>query len=155
MELISQRKYRCPKYTIGKMYTDKGEYICDVLEDCDRGLSASMPLNKLRRLKQYGVTAIPVGRYKVDMNTVSSKFKYRPWARKYNGIVPRLLGVPCFSGVLIHVGNRAEDSLGCLLVGENKVKGQVVNSTATFYKLMDNYLIPTFLRGEEIWITIE
>ena len=99
--------------------------------------------------------AIPCGKYKIDMNTVSTRFRSRTWAKKYNGIVPRLIGVPCFGGVLIHVGNTEKESLGCPLVGENKVQGQVINSTVNFYKLMDNYLIPARQRGEEIWITIQ
>lgn len=153
MKLELKRRYKGEEYTIGSLLVD-GKYFCDVIEDADRGLSSDMPLNKLKRMKQYGITAIPYGKYKIDMNTVSSKFGSRTWARKYNGIVPRLLAVPCFSGVLIHVGNSERDSLGCLICGENKVKGQVINSTATFYKLMDNYLIPARQRGEEIWIEI-
>ena len=154
MELLLHRKWKKEKYTIGDLYID-GIFFSNTIEDKDRGLSSDMPSNKINRIKVWGETAIPTGRYRIDMNTVSSKFGSRTWARKYNGVVPRLLGVPCFSGVLIHVGNRAEDSLGCLLVGENKVKGQVINSTATFYNLMDNYLVPASRRGEEIWITIE
>ena len=154
MELELRRRYKGEKYTIGSLYID-GKYFCDTIEDKDRELDASMPVNKLKRMKVYRETAIPTGRYKVDMKTVSTKFKTRPWAKKYNGIVPRLLGVPCFAGVLLHVGNTEKDSLGCPLVGENKVKGQVINSTTTFYKLMDDYLIPARQRGEEIWITIK
>lgn len=153
MILTLRRRYKGEKYTIGSLYVD-GKYVCDTIEDKDRVLSADMPSNKINRIKVHGETAIPYGKYKIDMNTVSTKFKSRPWARKYNGIVPRLIGVPCFSGVLIHVGNTEKESLGCPLVGENKVKGQVINSTATFYKLMDNYLIPARQRGEEIWIEI-
>ena len=154
MRLELKRRYKGEKYTIGSLYVD-GKYVCDTIEDKDRGLSSDMPSNKINRIKVPGETAIPYGKYKIDMNTVSSKFKSRPWARKYNGIVPRLIGVPCFGGVLIHVGNTEKESLGCPLVGENKVSGQVINSTATFYKLMDNYLIPARQRGEEIWITIQ
>lgn len=46
------------------------------------------------------------------------------------------------------------DSSGCLLVGENKAVGKVLNSTKCFYDLMDNYLLPAHKRGEEIWISI-
>lgn len=154
MELTLERRWKKDTYTIGVLSVD-GKYFCETVEDKDRGLSSSMPLSKIRKLKVYGKTAIPTGRYKIDMNTVSSKFRTRPWARPYGGILPRLLSVPCFGGVLIHVGNTADDSLGCILVGENKVKGGVVRSSATFAKLMDEYLIPARQRGEEIWITIK
>lgn len=154
MILTLRRRYKGEKYTIGSLYVD-GKYVCDTIEDKDRGLSSDMPSNKIKRIKVPGETAIPCGKYKIDMNTVSTRFKSRAWAKKYNGIVPRLIGVPCFGGVLIHVGNTEKESLGCPLVGENKVQGQVINSKVTFYKLMDNYLIPARQRGEEIWITIQ
>jgi hypothetical protein len=47
-----------------------------------------------------------------------------------------------FDGILIHKGNTAEDSAGCILVGYNKVKGKVLNSQIAFEDLMNNYLIP-------------
>ena len=153
MILTLRRRYKGEKYTIGSLYVD-GKYVCDTIEDKDRGLSSDMPSNKINRIKVPGETAIPYGKYKIDMNTVSTRFRSRTWAKKYNGIVPRLIGVPCFGGVLIHVGNTEKESLGCPLVGENKVRGQVINSTVNFYKLMDNYLIPARQRGEEIWIEI-
>ena len=54
--------------------------------------------------------------------------------------VPRILNVPGFEGILLHKGNTEKDSSGCLIVGENKVKGQVINSTATFEKLYKELL---------------
>lgn len=154
MNIRVDRIYKKKEYTIGKVYVND-VYFSDCVEDADRGLDSSMPSNKLSRMKIAGKTAIPKGRYKIDMNTVSPKFRYRPWGKKYNGIVPRLLGVPCFSGVLIHPLNNAEQSLGCLGFGQNKVKGGVINAVETYYRLMDNYLIPARQRGEEIWIVIK
>lgn len=122
-------------YTIGKLYVN-GEYFCDTLEDQDRGLVQTMPLQEIKKQKVYGDTAIPKGIYKVDMNTISPKFKNKSWAKPWEGKLPRLVNVPGYEGVLIHVGNTKEDTLGCILVGENKVKGQVIKSTDTFNRLM-------------------
>ena len=74
---------------------------------------------------------------------------------RYGGKLPRLLDVPNYEGILIHVGNTANDTSGCLLVGENKIVGQLVNSTKTFYRLMDEYMVPARERKEEVWIEIK
>ena len=149
MEILVKRIAKKSKYTIGKMYID-GQYICDTLEDTDRGLNQNMSLEEIKNKKVYGETAVPTGTYKVDMNTVSSKFKSRTWAKPYGGKLPRLVLVPGYDGVLIHPGNKAEDTLGCILVGENKAVGQVLNSQVTFKKIMS-----ILTKGTNITITIE
>ena len=121
-------------YTIGKLYLN-GVYFCDTLEDTDRGLTQGMPLQKIKDLKIKGATAIPKGKYKVTMNVVSPKFSKRATYQFCQGKLPRLLNVDGYDGVLIHIGNTAKDTEGCILVGQNKVVGQVINSTATFKKL--------------------
>ena len=153
MELKSKRIFKGGLYTISKLYVD-GVYECDVLEDTDRGLSDSMELSEIKKVKQYGKTAIPTGTYAIDMDTVSPKFKDRIWAKVCDGKLPLLQNVKGFSGVLIHVGNTPEDTLGCLLVGFNKVKGQVVNSTDAFKKLYEK-MKEAHDRGESINLTIE
>lgn len=150
MKLLVKRIPNLPNYTIGRLYID-GAFFCDTLEDVDRGLDSCDSLEEIKKVKVYGKTAIPKGTYKINMNIVSPKFKDRAWAKPWCGKLPRLEDVPGYEGVLIHVGNKPEDTLGCILVGENKVKGQVVNSTATFNKLM-SILTKT---NEEIFITIE
>lgn len=149
MEILVKRIAKKSKYTIGKMYID-GQYICDTLEDADRGLNQNMSLEEIKNKKVYGETAVPTGTYKVDMNTVSPKFKSRTWAKPYGGKLPRLVLVPGYDGVLIHPGNKAEDTLGCILVGENKAVGQVLNSQVTFKKIMS-----ILTKGTNITITIE
>ena len=121
-------------YTIGKLYLN-GVYFCDTLEDTDRGLYQGMPLQKIKDLKIKGATAIPKGKYKVTMNVVSPKFSKRATYQFCQGKLPRLLNVDGYEGVLIHIGNTAKDTEGCILVGQNKVVGQVINSTVTFQKL--------------------
>lgn len=135
IKLKLQRTFKGVSYTIGKLYLND-KYFCDTLEDTDRGLRSTMSVEEIEKIKVYSQTAIPTGTYKIDMNTVSPKFKDRAWAKPYGGKLPRLINVKGYSGVLIHVGNKPEDTLGCILVGENKVKGQVINSTATFNRLM-------------------
>lgn len=149
MEILVKRIAKKSKYTIGKMYID-GQYICDTLEDADRGLNQNMSLEEIKNKKVYGETSVPTGTYKVDMNTVSPKFKSRTWAKPYGGKLPRLVLVPGYDGVLIHPGNKAEDTLGCILVGENKAVGQVLNSQVTFKKIMS-----ILTKGTNITITIE
>ena len=116
MTILLKRIAPRDTYTIGKLYID-GQYICDTCEDKVRDLS--------KEKKVYGETAIPYGTYKVSW-TYSPKFK------KY---MPLIEDVPQFNGVRIHSGNTAKDSLGCILVGENKQKGMVLNSRATVNKL--------------------
>lgn len=134
MELILKRRYKRDSYTLGCLYID-GEYFCDTLEDKDRGLSQNMSLSEILESKVEHKTAIPVGTYIVTLNVQSPKFSKKSQYAFCNGYLPRLLNVIGFDGILIHIGNKAEDSSGCILVGENKVKGQVINSTATFKKL--------------------
>ena len=116
MTILLKRIALRDTYTIGKLYID-GQYMCDTCEDKVRDLS--------KEKKVYGETAIPYGTYKVSW-TYSPKFK------KY---MPLLEDVPQFAGIRIHSGNTAKDSLGCILVGENKQKGMVLNSRATVNKI--------------------
>lgn len=136
MELLLKRFAKKSEYTIGNLYVN-GIWFCNTLEDVDRKLKQSMSEEEIADIKVYGKTAIPTGKYNVDITTISSTFKNRSWAKPHKGIVPRIKDVPGFKGVLIHPGNTAEDSLGCILVGENKVKGQVVNSVNTYKKLFN------------------
>ena len=155
MELTLKRIALRSEYTIGKLYVD-GEYVCDTIEDTVRDLDKDGKFAN-GEVKIPGKTAIPYGRYEITMKVKSPKYsnftKYS-WAKKYDGYLPRLLNVPHFDGVLIHVGNSALDSEACVLVGENKVVGKVINSVNTFRRLMDEYLVPAKKRNERIVITI-
>ena len=141
------------RYTIGRLKVND-QYLMDILEPADRGLSSDMPLNKIKRIKVHGKTAIPTGRYRIDMKTVSPRFKNRTWAKQFGGILPRLLDVPFYAGVCIHVGNDENDTESCLLTGYNSNKGKVAGSAKAFAILMSDYLLPADKRGEEIWIEI-
>lgn len=155
MELTLKRIALRSEYTIGKLYVD-GEYVCDTIEDTVRDLDKDGKFAN-GEVKIPGKTAIPYGRYEITMKVKSPKYsnfsKY-PWAKKYDGYLPRLLNVSQFDGVLMHVGNSALDSEACVLVGENKVVGKVINSVNTFRRLMDDYLVPAKKRNERIFMVI-
>lgn len=154
MKLTLKRIAKRNTYTIGKLYID-GKYFCDTIEDKDRGLKQTMSISEIKSKKVYSQTAIPTGTYKVAMNVVSPKMsKKAVYQQICNGRVPRLLNVPGYEGVLIHIGNTAEHSAGCVLVGKNTVVGKVLNSTETFrnlYAILDK----ANKNKEEITITIE
>ena len=136
MELTLKRIARREKYTIGRLYID-GKYFCDTIEDKDRGLSQKLPVTVNKNLKRRGVTAIPVGRYRVTLDMVSPKFSKKIAYQFCGGKLPRLINVPAFDGVLIHIGNTANDTEGCILVGKNKQVGKVLDSTVTFRTLYE------------------
>lgn len=154
MNLVLDRFFKGPKYTVGHLYID-GKYFCDTMEDKDRGLLDSMSLAEIKSKKVSSETAIPRGTYKVTLDVVSPKYSKRDFYIKVcKGKVPRLLNVKGFEGILIHAGNTEEDSAGCLLVGMNLERGKVLKSQETFRKLY-KMLSGAKLRGEYIQITIK
>ncbi len=138
MEITVKRIAKRPTYTIGKMYLD-GKYFCDTLEDTDRSLKEEDSLAKIQKIKIKNQTAIPIGTYKVILNK----------SPKFGRILPRLIDVPGYEGILIHRGNTNKDTSGCILVGENKVVGKVINSTIYEKKLVD-----ILSKSKDITITI-
>ena len=124
MNITLIRKYKLPTYTIGKLYIDE-EYFCDTLEDKDRGLTDSMTVSEISKIKIKKETAIPTGTYRVTI-TYSNRFKKN---------MPLINDVKGFEGIRIHSGNTNQDTEGCVLVGFNKVKGNVINSRDTYNKL--------------------
>lgn len=132
MEIQLKRRFIGSEYTIGAMSIN-GVYLCDTLEPVTRGEKKIAPK-----------TAIPYGRYEVRL-TMSARF---------GRVLPLLINVPSFEGVRIHRGNSAKDTAGCILPGENKVKGRVINSTGYELKIVD-LLRKAEQRKEKTFIEIE
>lgn len=154
MKLVVDRKWKKSDYTISNLYID-GAKFCNVLEDTDRMISSDMDLDMIKTLKVKGQTAIPTGTYKVTLSVQSPKYtKSKTMMAFCKGYMPRLLNVPGYDGVLIHPGNTAADSEGCLLVGKNDVVGRVTNSTYWFKQLY-NKMKAAIKRGETITIEIQ
>lgn len=151
IRLKIERRYPKEKYTIGWWYIN-GQRFYNSLEDPDRGLTKDMPLREIVKKKVHGNTAIPKGSYYVVLS-FSQKFQSRPWAKKYKGLVPEILGVPGYSGIRIHPGTDASSTEGCPLIGDNTAKGKLTNSQKRYYELMD-ILVPASMAGEAIRIDI-
>ena len=132
MKLQVKRRYFCEDYTIGSLSIDfengtGWQYFSDTLEDKVRDLNKDGDLQDAGETKVYGQTAIPYGKYTIIIT------KHLKW-----GIdVPYLTDVKEFTGVLTHMGSTPEQTLGCILVGKNTIKGQLTESNATFKKLME------------------
>ena len=122
MKLTLKRIALRSTYTIGRLYVD-GNYFCDTLEDTVRDLNKDGKFDNGEK-KVYAKTAIPYGTYDI-------KWTYSPRFKKYT---PQLMNVPSFEGIRIHAGNTSADTEGCLLLGENKQVGKVINSRATINK---------------------
>ena len=110
LELIRRIKTR--EATLGELWEIYpggigSGFICFTLEDVDRNLLKFMPLEQIKALKIPGKTAIPIGEYQLIKSP----------SNRFNRIMPRLLNVPGFDGILIHPGNKSEDTSGCILVG--------------------------------------
>lgn len=146
------RRWKLSTYTISEFYVD-GKRWCETLEDRDRDLFNAMPVAEISRKKVYGETAIPRGQYVVELS-YSPKFASKEWGKKYKGLVPEVKNVKGFSGVRMHPGSTAKDTLGCVLLGENKVKGGIINSKKWYYKLMDEVLVPAYEKGERVVLEI-
>lgn len=152
MELILERIAKRKTYTIGRLsireqiadeYSSGTEdkYYCDTLEPTWRDYA-----NGAHKIK--GRSAIPEGRYAVVIS----------WSPKFKQWLPILLGGPEFNkqwqGIRIHAGNTAKDTEGCILVGKNKLVGQVVDSRIWLHRLKQK-IVEAKDRGEAVWLTIK
>ena len=154
MKLTIDRRWKKETYTIGRLYVD-GLLFCNTLEDKDRGLAHEDGVVSIKARKVYGETAIPTGTYPVTLNVTSPKYAAVKWYWDLcRGKMPRLLNVRGFEGVLIHPGNDATQTLGCVLVGRNTVVGKLTQSKDTF-KALYRRMKEAADRGEDITIEIK
>ncbi len=163
MKLILHRIAKRTGYTIGRLYIEQSpmvpsskfqvpsgqgvqdlqlppfkgglERVCDTLEpptiELKTSVSKEKVMESLKMALPHKPFAIPEGTYMVTLT-------YSP---RFNRLLPLLSGDKkfntIFQGIRIHAGNDSEDTKGCILVGQNKIKGMVINSLSTLNKLID------------------
>lgn len=116
-----KREFFGGKFTAGKLYEGKN-LICETLEDVVRFTKEESKIFKQNmnypygcqecRKKEYQVTAIPYGDYLLKPRT-SGKFGSVAALYNLSGQEP-----PCFTDVLMHHGVTAENTWGCILMGD-------------------------------------
>ena len=117
--------------TMGILLID-GVFTCWTLEDV------------VREVKIPGETAIPAGRYAVQLSL----------SQRFQKLLPEILTVPGFTGIRIHAGNTQADTAGCLLVGRIRADDRVEESKLALMHVMEQLRRAT-TAGDPITITIE
>lgn len=141
MRLDLKRTVLFPDTTIGALYVD-GAFECYILEDQIRvDPDPSTPQNEA---KVPGQTAIPPGTYKLGFHD-SPRFKRR---------LLILLDVPGCSYILMHPGNKKEDTDGCLLPGNGAGPGPVVTESVKAHDAMFKKVAAVMDAGVDCFITV-
>lgn len=113
-------------FTMSRVYVD-GEFFSYGLEPFDASITIDTPIDTILELKKnHGKIAIPIGEYDLIFN----------WSNKYKKKLPLILDTPGFRGVRMHSGNKAEDTLACLLVGKFYKNGWLCESRNTMDKFI-------------------
>ncbi len=134
MEITLKRIYFRDTYTIGAIQVD-GKYLMDSLEP--------RAIDWHKEKKVAGVTAIPEGRYRIGL----------AYSKTFKRMMPYLKNVPEFTGVMIHTGNTAKNTRGCILVGKNTTVGALSESRIHFNRLYPQ-IEDAIKSGQEVWLTV-
>ena len=147
MEITLKRIYFRGTYTIGAIQVN-GKYQMDTLEP--------RAINWQTEKKVAGKTAIPEGRYRVQI----------AYSKTYKRRMPYLLDVPNFVGIMIHTGNTAQNTRGCILVGraqmdndnddddDDKVRQYRLTDSRIHFNRLYAQIEEALENGEEVWVTV-
>lgn len=122
------------------------KFLCFTIED------------EFRTQKVYSETRIPSGRYRILLRTEGG-FHQRyldKFGPDFHKGMLWLQDVPNFQYVLIHIGNKDDDTAGCLLTGntsqENVTEEGFIGASTAAYKRIYPSIANAILSGEEVWI---
>lgn len=146
MKLLLRRFSTSGDDTLGILHVDD-VWQCYTLED------------EARTVKVFGETRIPDGTYKIILRTVGGFHKR--YTKRYPDMHKGMLwlqDVPNFEYILIHTGNRDDDTAGCILVGssanDNTVDEGRIGGSRNAYKKMYPIVAKAILDGEDVDIKI-
>ena len=142
MEIKLIRKYYQAKYTIGRLYVNN-RFFSDCLEPPSLHLTERTALGTILIAKYKGYRAIPTGRYRILITR----------SRRFGRWLPLLLNVKGFEGIRIHAGNKPEDTRGCILLGFNRRKGYVLDSTRCVLTLI-KMMTEAIAKGEKVFVEV-
>lgn len=134
LELELRREHATEDATVGRLVIPSASLVVFTLEDALRP----------RGVKIAGQTAIPAGRYRVQL-------AYSP---RFECELPRLLDVPMFRGILIHAGNTTAHTRGCILVGRAVHRVAPPRLIDSKRALADVLEVLEAHRTTDTWITI-
>ena len=115
--------------------------------------------DEYREVKEMKETRIPSGFYELGLQSIETpktlayRTKY-PWFKNHIEIQK----VPNFKGVYIHIGNKDEDTDGCLLLGDtannnNVAIGEITTSTVAFKRFYE-VVHEALLKKEKVFLEI-
>lgn len=137
MELTLNRLKSNAFATLGHLFVG-GVPFCVTLEDVVRDLGPN------GGGKIYGETAIPAGRYRVDIT----------WSVKFQREMVAVEDVPGFTGIRIHSGNDADDTLGCILVGKIITGANWIQGGSEIMPKLFNMIHEAIGHKEDVWLNI-
>lgn len=143
MEIKLIRKYYQAKYTIGRLYVNN-HFFSDCLEPPSQHLTERCSMDTIQNAKNKGYRAIPTGRYRILITR----------SRRFGRWLPLLMNVKGFEGIRIHAGNKPEDTRGCILLGFNRRKGYVLDSTRCVLTLV-KMMTEAMKKGEKVFVTVK
>lgn len=143
MKLKLRRLYETGIHTVGLL--ECGRQVFTTLEDA--GQDKKIP----------GQTRIPAGTYDIELRTTSpmaSRYRER-FGEDHDGML-WLKNVPQFDFVYIHLGNVAEDTEGCILVGRTMEPARgFIGESVKGYEALYPPIMEALARHEKVSIRIE
>lgn len=139
MDIVVTRQPTKDGATLGKMTVD-GTWIAYTLENPVREVTGE----PVESWKIQNHTAIPRGRFAVVL----------AHSDHFGRIMPHLMDVNGFVGVLIHWGNWVKDTEGCILVGFTIESPTMIGASREAFSALFAQINDAINAGQKVWCTV-